>query len=652
MSTPFGAMAATPPGVADVLGGFCQEEPPAGGHTLEGFDRRIAALAQEQERHVASGDGRGVFHLTYLAFSRQVRRGFDLGRFTDVAFATDMSCRFIDAYLLQARRWAEGDPTQCTAWRRAFDGASSGEANVLQAMFLGMNAHIHYDLAFVTLGSCRAAGDLDAGRRDALSLAGVPDVRHLDFLVINQIAWDAIPTITEAVLGQFAPAMRLGNRLVAPVTQQMGQRLLMDARDTAWRHATLLVHATDPLQRAAIAGVIEAYSASHTELVRAMSLNPLDIAGGLGRWADRGDEGEWADRVPMPDQTRDQLIALAVASPVVGHLALREVAFAGHDPARVLDALVDAGREDLAAAFLRIARERSPRHRRDELRGWLEGATDRRLSVVEDAVALPGTMSAAGVPDLPRRTRRRLTRRWGAALADDARCLAVPGVAAVPELAAALRDHGHRVADLAARLGVDVDADAVGGPPLTDHQARAVLAVHPDEWVRTCAARLDTTRGDRPVDQLIDRVLFLRSTRLFSEVATADLLRVAEHLQPCDVEAGEVLVAEGAHAEGIHLIVEGRVHVSQTRQRGMVPLFAFGRGESVGELAALTDSPSAVECRADTAVRSWLLPTEVLSRLLHHHPRVAVGLLRMLSQRLVLTTQMVASDPASRPDRA
>ncbi len=651
MNGPSGSLAATPPGVADVLNGFCQQEAAPGDHTLAGFDRRIALLAEEHERYLAAGDGRGVFNLTYLAFSRQVRRGFDIGRFTDTEFAADMSCRFIDAYLLQARRFAQGDPTQCTAWRRAFGDAASGRANVLQSMFLGMNAHIHYDLAFVTLGSCRAAGDLADDRRgpwDSVSLTGVPEVRHLDFLVINQIAWDAIPIISDAVLGQFAPALKLGNALVSSLSAQMGQRLLMDARDTAWRHATLLVHARDEAQRAAIAGLIEAYSSSHVDLVEAMSLDPRDVVSGIGRWAGRGDEGEWADALPMPQQTRDALLALACESPVVGQLALRELAFAGHDPGLVLDRLLAAGRDDLAAAFICSATDHLPRHRRDEMEEWLEDAEGPRLAVVEDAVALPGTMSADRPPDLPRRTRRRLEDRWQRALDDDARCLGVPEVAADPELRSALVDHQHRIASLAERLGHRLRRREVE-PAQSRQQARALLAVHPEEWVRTCAARLDDTTGGRPVDELIDRVLFLRSTTLFAEVATADLLRVAEALEPREHPDGAVLVAEGARAEGIHLIVDGRVHVSQTRSRGELPLFAFGRGESVGELSALTDEPSVLRCRAAGPVRTWLLPTPVLARLLHRHPRVAVGLLRKLSTRLALTTQMVAS---TRSDQA
>ena len=97
----------------------------------------------------------------------------------------------------------------------------------------------------------------------------------------------------------------------------------------------------------------------------------------------------------------------------------------------------------------------------------------------------------------------------------------------------------------------------------------------------------------------------------------------------------------GVRSDGVHLIVDGQVEVSQTRRASVVPLFSFGPGESVGELSALTDGPATSTCTARTDVRTWLLPTAVLAELLDRHPRVAVGLLRMISRRLVLTTQLV-----------
>ena len=641
MDNPFGGVATTPPGVADALNGFCQQDPPPEGYTLRGFDARIDALAEEQERLVASRDRRGVFHLTYLAFSRQVRKGFDEGRFSDVAFAADMSCRFIDAYLLQSRRWAQGDPTQCRAWSRAFGDARSGDANVLQAMFLGMNAHIHYDLAFVTLGSCRAAGDLDglSDRWASVSRTGVPDVRHLDFLVINQIAWDAIPVIQDTVLGQFASVLKLGNKLVSRITAALGQRLLMDARDRAWAHATLLIHARTDLRRAAVAGMIDAYAAVHADLVDVLSLNPREIADGLADWTDRGEEQEWAAAVAMPDATRDHLVDMACTNPVVGELALRELAFAGYDPGRILDALLDADRDDLAAEFVAVVQSESPRHRRADLTRWLDRRGPRQLAVLETVV------EDRTVPpeQLPRGPMAALVERWQAGVDDAERCVAVPEVAAVPELSAALRDHRDRTVALGERVGRTLQPTAAG--IATAEEARALLAVHPDPWVRTCASRMAGTESDPErdgaMDDLIDRVLFLRSTALFTEVATDDLLRVADRLQARRYPAGSTLVEEGARSDGIHLIVEGRVVVSQTRRDGQIPLFAFGPGESVGELSALTDGPATSMCTAGTDVRTWLLPTAVLAELLDRHPRVAVGLLRMLSRRLVLTTQLV-----------
>lgn len=637
MNDPFGAVAATPPGVADALNGFCQEDPPPGGHTLRGFDERIDALAAEQDRLVATGDRRGVFHLTYLSFSRQVRKGFDEGRFSDVAFAADMSCRFIDAYLLQARRWTQGDPTQCRAWARAFGGVQSGDANVLQSMFLGMNAHIHYDLAFVTLGSCRAAGDLDdlADTWRSVSRTGVPDVRHLDFLVINQIAWDAIPVIQDTVLGQFASVLKLGNKLVSRVTAAVGQRLLMDARDRAWAHATLLIHARTDLQRAAVAGMIDAYASVHADLVDVLSLKPWEIADGIADWAERGEEQEWAAAAALPDATRDHLVDMACTNPVVGRLALRELAFAGYDPGRVLQALLDADRDDLAADFVDVVQSESPRHRRADLRRWLDRSETPQLVVLEAVVE----GRTAPSRDLPDRSMAALRQRWQARIDDAQRCLAVPEVAAVPELAAALRDHQRRTVELAGRVGWSPAPPGVAVP--TAEQARSLLAAHPDVWVRTCATRMDRTTRDEAMDDLIDRVLFLRSTALFTEVATDDLLRVAEKLQARSYATGSAIVDAGVRSDGVHLIVDGQVEVSQTRRGGVVPLFSFGPGESVGELSALTDGPATSTCTARTDVRTWLLPTAVLAELLDRHPRVAVGLLRMISRRLVLTTQLV-----------
>lgn len=634
-------LAATPPGVADVLNGFCQQDPPAEGYTVAAFDQRIAHLADEQERLVAAGDRRSVFHLVYLSFSRQVRRGFDLGRFVDEDFAADMSCRFIDAYLQQALRFTRSDPTQCTAWRRAFGLAASGEANVIQAMFLGMNAHIHYDLAFVTLGSAAAAGDLvgdppggDRHGRTTLSRTGLPDERHLDFLVINQIAWESLADIREAVLRQFSLPLQIGGRVASAVTDVVGQRVLMEARDTAWRHATLLIHAADVPQRSAIGELIETYSTHHTELIAALSLDPRDVLGGVERWAGRGRDTQWTPS----DAVRDVLLEIALTSPAVADHALVELAFAGYDPVAVVHALLAADAEDQAADFLALALTCAPGHRRRQLQDWVGGGSPEGLRVATRALRDDGMAQ----DQLPRSAREALRRWWQRLVGEGVALLTVPTVHAQPVVAEAVGTVGETLLGLADRTGLRLRAEVVGRPG--DHaEALALLQAHPDPWVRATSTLLAHDGGDAAMTQLIDQVLFLRRTSLFREVAPDHLLKVAEQLQDCTFESGEVLVEQGTPSPGIHLIRRGRVEVVQDRERGPVPLFALGPSQCVGELSALTGDPAHATSRALEATDTWLLTTDLLTRLLHQHPRMAVGLLQILSRQVAMTTALVTS---------
>jgi hypothetical protein len=184
-----------------------QQSPPPSGYSVPLFESYIAAMSQRLDEMTRLDDPRAVFQLTYLTFSRQVLKALHAGRFHDRAWAIDMCCRFVEVYLHQLALWDARDPALCRPWRTAFEAMEEGRLNVLQAMLLGMNAHINYDLAFVTLGACRHAGDLpdDAAARRALSgsRGGVPVVRYRDFLLINQVAWEALPHVQDTVLARF-----------------------------------------------------------------------------------------------------------------------------------------------------------------------------------------------------------------------------------------------------------------------------------------------------------------------------------------------------------------------------------------------------------------------------------------------------------------
>lgn len=631
-----GAVAATPPGEADVLAGFAQQAPPAQGYTLAGFDERLTGMAARQEALAQADDPRAVFALTYLTFSRRVRDALAGGRFTDQAWAADMSCRFVDAYLEQADRWDRRDQSQCRAWRIAFDAAQSGRANVLQAMFLGMNAHIHYDLAFVTLGACRTAGDLQGVHdRSSISRTRLPDARYCDFLLINQVGWESIPHIADTVLGAFAPTLEWGNRQLARVTKVLGQRLLMEARDTSWAHTSLLVHALTDTDRRAVAAMVDAHAASHTHLVETMTASPFRVASGLLGWRNRDTD--------LPNTARDQLVRMATTNPVVAELALRQLAFAGADPAVVMDALVEAGCVQLTGHFAAMVHRQAPAHRRRDLeRYWSSGSRRSRTSL---EVVLAGRY--VPVDDLPGPAVDAVHDAWQRALDDSARCAALPAVAGATHLDAALRRHQLRLRDQLTRTGRTPRPPPADAAPLSRLQARALLAVHPDRWVRVCAEALEVSQeGDHAMPEVTEQVLFLKSTTVFREVDPGSLLPVAEELAVRTFAEGAVIIRAGDRAEGIHLIADGRVSVTQDREGKVLVVAELGRGDSLGELSVLNDTPATADCTAASAVRTAFLPTSVLAELLHQHPRVAIGLVRVLSQRLTATTLLLRQDGA------
>jgi CRP/FNR family transcriptional regulator, cyclic AMP receptor protein len=626
-----GAVTATPPGVADVLIGFCQQPPPAEGYTLAGFDARLAEMAEQGDALAAVEDYRGVFHLTYLTFSRQVRSALALNRFADEAWAVDMSCRFVDAYIEQVRRWERGDPSQCQAWRAAFGWAQTGRANVLQAMFLGMNAHIHYDLAFVTLGACRAAGDLDEAA-DSPTRAGVPESRYRDFLLINQIGWESIPHIQDTVLGTFQRTLQWGNRPVANVTKALGQRLLMHARDTSWCHTALLVHAQDERERMAVAAMIDAHAASYIHLVEALTLRPRRLARALRRWRER--------EVDLPAHARDQLLTMATTNPVVAELALHQLAFAGADPSEVVDALVAAGSPRLVSAFAAMVARHAPARRRSELEAHWSRPGPRSTAALE-AVLLGGHVPVADLPAGPVAT---VCRGWQRDLLDTRLCASVPEVAAIPALRWALLHHAHKLSEQLTRAGHADDVPPSGEQALPIAQARALLATHPDAWVRLCATRLTAPpprEGEHDVDQLIETVLYLKDTSMFREVDPTALLPVAEELEARSFVEGEVILRSGDPPTGVHLITDGLVRVTQARAGEHVLVADLRRGDALGELSALNETTATADCTAVTAVHTLFLPTRVLVALLHQHPLIGLGLVRVLSQRLMTTTLLV-----------
>src|SRR4051812_39403750 len=115
-----------------------------------------------------------------------------------------------------------------------------------------------------------------------------------------------------------------------------------------------------------------------------------------------------------------------------------------------------------------------------------------------------------------------------------------------------------------------------------------------------------------------------------------DELRVlAERGRTQRFTRGALLMAERGQGDRVLALLEGRVKVTSATPAGRDAVLGFrGKGELVGELAALDGEPRSGTVTALEPVVALAIPDEAFRQFLMDQPRVAMVLLETLSSRL------------------
>ncbi len=131
---------------------------------------------------------------------------------------------------------------------------------------------------------------------------------------------------------------------------------------------------------------------------------------------------------------------------------------------------------------------------------------------------------------------------------------------------------------------------------------------------------------------------FLRDSALFGVLPDALRSALAEHLVSVSIQGGETLIAEGDEADGLFLVVLGRLQARVAEGDGWRPVGDIGRGEVVGEAALLTEQRRTASVVALRDSELLHLPTAAFEQLVTEHPSflrpVAAQVVgRMLAER-------------------
>jgi len=131
-------------------------------------------------------------------------------------------------------------------------------------------------------------------------------------------------------------------------------------------------------------------------------------------------------------------------------------------------------------------------------------------------------------------------------------------------------------------------------------------------------------------DESIDGLL--QASAVFGQLDADALRLVRDALVPRVVHNGEILMRQGDAADGLYIVGSGRLQVVIDRDDGAPEVInEIGRGDLVGEMALLTDSPRSATIIAVRESHMLFLSSDAFARVVQSHPEA----LRTISSALI-----------------
>ncbi|MHB8874769.1 MAG: cyclic nucleotide-binding domain-containing protein [Myxococcaceae bacterium] len=128
----------------------------------------------------------------------------------------------------------------------------------------------------------------------------------------------------------------------------------------------------------------------------------------------------------------------------------------------------------------------------------------------------------------------------------------------------------------------------------------------------------------------VEKVLFLKSIDLFSQIPGEDLAQVALISTEESREVGEEIFAEGEAGDALYLVLDGKVRVHK-QDRVIAEL---AERECFGEMAILDAAPRSATVTAVSDTNLLKISREDFEEILSEKPEIALGIIRVLSRRL------------------
>lgn len=135
----------------------------------------------------------------------------------------------------------------------------------------------------------------------------------------------------------------------------------------------------------------------------------------------------------------------------------------------------------------------------------------------------------------------------------------------------------------------------------------------------------------------IEKVLFLKSVRLFDQIPSEQLVTVAQIAQEVEFEAQETLIRQGEEGDCLYIVVEGEAKVMV----GDEIINHIQAKSVIGEMAILSGEPRSASCVATTHLLALKIKRYDFWALMEERSEISLGIIKILVHNLSLANQML-----------
>jgi CRP/FNR family transcriptional regulator, cyclic AMP receptor protein len=131
----------------------------------------------------------------------------------------------------------------------------------------------------------------------------------------------------------------------------------------------------------------------------------------------------------------------------------------------------------------------------------------------------------------------------------------------------------------------------------------------------------------------VEKVLFLKSIDLFSQIPGEDLSQIALITDEIQYEEGDEIFHEGDPGDTLYFVIEGKVRI-HTGGGGGDELAVLGERQVFGEMALLDSEPRSASATAIADVVLLKIHRDDFHEILAEKAEIAQGIIKVLTRRL------------------